>query len=219
MAVDQILAVAAFVGTDTSDPNASEIDYYKDPRNHAAACASILDFCRYRVNWNPQNSNESTLNEYLRQVSTFPGFVMESQNDISYQAKAAEWNVYMRSLADTLEKNEQVPAASISKQLADLATVIGQNVRTPLLFLQIIRQDDRGVSFSLYRTQLAISHASNSTISVTNESGTISASTFRVISNMLVANAEKFAEYFREISVDQWRQENTTSRQQILTPA
>ncbi|KAG0260875.1 hypothetical protein DFQ27_003288 [Actinomortierella ambigua] len=78
-----IASGAIFVGQDTTDPNASPVNIFKHPGNHAAAVSSVVAFSAKRESFTPAvapaKSLEVPLQNFLRRVSTFPGFLLTRQ--------------------------------------------------------------------------------------------------------------------------------------------
>ncbi|KAG0260873.1 hypothetical protein DFQ27_003286 [Actinomortierella ambigua] len=69
---------AIFVGEDTTVPDASSIDIFKNPENHAAAVSSILVYSAEREAFIPSvfpaESLAASHPNFIKRASTFPGF-------------------------------------------------------------------------------------------------------------------------------------------------
>ena len=222
MTSNPVFATSAFVGVDTSNPHASEVEYYRDPKNHAAACASILHFAQSSTVWNFQIVDESTLEQYLVKTSTFPGFMLTEQRALSTQIQASEWGIYVRSLVEMLEDQGERLGEPVLKRLNDLAATISSHegeISTATLLLQVIRkaEGENAVSYSAVRVKLALSRAAGGKIMVTKEEGPLMHLRLQVIPHFLIVNAEALAQRLREISVEEWCQASTTTSNEAVT--
>ncbi|GJJ72045.1 hypothetical protein EMPS_04402 [Entomortierella parvispora] len=76
---------AIFFGEDTTDSSANPYDIYANPKNHASAVSSVLVFSAKSVNFQPSAQYPKDLgshyDDFVRKVSTFPGFTAEQLDD------------------------------------------------------------------------------------------------------------------------------------------
>ncbi len=214
MASDLVLATTAFVGVDTSNPNASSLESFRDPKNHLRGCVSVLTVAQGRAKWNPEKSTEAVAEQYIREIANFPGFKQDSGRT-RYQIEAAEWNAYLPKLVDALVDTAPSDRQSILESLQDLEGVIRSSERdfsTSLLFVQVLKKDtdSNNISFSLYGTKLALSISTAGPIQVTNAEANGFYSLFQVDGSYMISDAQRLAQWMSVISVEKWRQANTT---------
>ncbi|KAF9574257.1 hypothetical protein EC968_007026 [Mortierella alpina] len=85
---DALYSRAVFLGKDTTDPLRLNVDTYKDPRNHAAAAASIILYAASQVHFKPNEDKSLVLDpkvfarfeSKLLEQSAFE--LVESQEDV-----------------------------------------------------------------------------------------------------------------------------------------
>ncbi|KAG0258219.1 hypothetical protein DFQ27_004766 [Actinomortierella ambigua] len=75
---------AIFVGVDTTNPDATPVEIFENPKNHAAAASSVVTFSAMETGFNPSlepaKSLEGPFRSFLTKASTFPGFLLEMNN-------------------------------------------------------------------------------------------------------------------------------------------
>ncbi|KFH72846.1 hypothetical protein MVEG_00071 [Podila verticillata NRRL 6337] len=81
---DAVASSALFFGEDTTE-SLDPLKIFKDPINHATAASSILAFSAEKTGFKPsEKSAESladTLPEFMKRISTFPGFILVSSSE------------------------------------------------------------------------------------------------------------------------------------------
>jgi len=214
MASDLVLATTAFIGIDTSHPDASILESFRDPRNHLRGCVSVLSVARGRARWNPEKAKEAVVEHYIREIANFPGFTHDFGR-VRYQIEPAEWNAYLSELVEALVDTAPADRPAILASLQDLAGVIRSQARdysTPLLFVQVLKKeaDSNAISFSLYSAKLALSIRATEPIQVTNAEATGFYSLWKVDGTYMTSEAQRLAHVMSVTSVEQWRRANTT---------
>ncbi|KAG0260872.1 hypothetical protein DFQ27_003285 [Actinomortierella ambigua] len=72
---------AIFVGVDTTKPDATPLDIFKDPINHATAISSIVAFSARKNGFTPSvvpaKSLVGPMGNFMKHLASFPGFFLE----------------------------------------------------------------------------------------------------------------------------------------------
>lgn len=74
---DELISHPIDSATDTSDPDASNVDTFRIPENHVSAASSILSKCAADAKFVPNETLDITpdvFEKYIERISTFPGW-------------------------------------------------------------------------------------------------------------------------------------------------
>ncbi|KAG0250035.1 hypothetical protein DFQ27_009651 [Actinomortierella ambigua] len=90
MASDSTRAIASgaiFVGKDTTVPDATPLEIFQNPKNHATAAFSVMAYAAEGAGFTPSNAPPKSLEQpflkFLTLAPTFPGFFLERLDEFS----------------------------------------------------------------------------------------------------------------------------------------
>ncbi|KAK3840295.1 MAG: hypothetical protein JOS17DRAFT_726664 [Linnemannia elongata] len=194
MAASAVISGALFVGKDTTDPSASPIEVFRDPRNHATAAASALVYAGNYVNFRPSSQKPKALSPYLepfvRKVTASPGFVLMRNTQFSLKLDGS-LTQFEKTISDQLED------PYYARALRDL---VPDNIQDQLLTdwtlsLVVVNKPEGSdtVDVKLARLYLTISSDGN-TATIPEQTAQLTVSDHQVATSMFVANAEMLAD-------------------------
>ncbi|KAF9097004.1 hypothetical protein BGX23_010047 [Mortierella sp. AD031] len=201
-----IISGAIFVGDDTTNPDASPVDIFKRPENHAAAAASILVYSATAANYRPSEQSPPSLlsgfDAFVKKASSFPGFTPRDQSNT---------NVFLNQSLIGLEKavREQLGHSPdgpiIARSLRDLfpGVVEDSSLKEWILSLIVVGKPENSDTVSLNFVRLALKIGSDKTHTTYIPEQHAPLATFELLVNpsVLNINAEKFAEVIPIVKV------------------
>ncbi|KAF9125024.1 hypothetical protein BGX30_000646 [Mortierella sp. GBA39] len=201
MAASAVVSGAIFVGKDTSDPSATPVDVFKDPRNHPTAAASVLVFSANSAGFNPTSQEPKALGQnldgFVSKVSTFPGFVMT--NNEQYSLKLDGSLVQFEKAI-----GEQLDDFNTARALRDLVpdNIQDKSLTEWVLSLIVLSKPEGSdiVNVRLAQVPLTIS-SDGDTVTIPEQSTRLSVSDLRVNAPMFASYAEMFAQKIPTTSV------------------
>ncbi|KAI1291360.1 hypothetical protein EDD11_008978 [Mortierella claussenii] len=217
---DEAISQPFFQGVNTSDPAASPVDVYKNPRNHVDATSSILTYAGNAADFHPATQDitqtAKQYDAYITKVSSFPGFVLKfNEQSHSYQT-----SVNIDSMiSDIKNAYDGVLAVDINKIVESVErmanTVLSQSTsdESRSLFSQAAvtkASDSTLVEVSIFYTTFHMKKSQSGKKTYLEQSYNINRTVFSVITSVLTANAEKFAEKILKAPIDDWLNSNSS---------
>lgn len=195
LAAQAVVSRAIFEGVDTTESSAEPRDIFENPKNHAAATASILTFAANKANFLPTEqapkSLGSALNDFVRKVSTFPGFLTEGEvND----------ELLLNGSLDQFEEiiHSRLHDSFVTSSLRDLVPnyIEDESLTNWVLSLIVLSKPKHsdGVHIKLVRVSLTISRDEDGTANLPKQTASLIVSSFLVHSRVLSDNADRFAQ-------------------------
>ncbi|KAF9088127.1 hypothetical protein BGX23_007603, partial [Mortierella sp. AD031] len=196
-----IVSGALFVGEDTTNPDASNTNIYKNPENHAAAAASVLEYSAVNTNYRPSEQGHSSLlstfEAFQQKATSFPGFIPTIQSGS---------DVFLNHSLIGLEKAVQdaypsTDAALIARGLRDLfpGSVEDQSLKEWILSLLVIRKPEGSDTVTIKFVQLAltIEFDKTHTAHIPEQDARLSNYELQVNPSVFALNADRFAEVIK----------------------
>ncbi|KAF9080418.1 hypothetical protein BGX29_005330, partial [Mortierella sp. GBA35] len=151
---DEAVSQPFFQGTNTSDPAATPLQVFQDPKNHVDATSSILTYAGNAADFHPATADitktAKQFDAYIQKVSSFPGFFLTfNEQSSSFQSSV---NIDTM-IADIKSTYDGVLAVDINK----LIDSINRMADT------VLSQSHGDESRSLF-SQAAVTKASDSTL-------------------------------------------------------
>ncbi|KAG9065013.1 hypothetical protein KI688_002332 [Linnemannia hyalina] len=194
MAASAVVSGAIFDGYDTTDQSASPVDIYSNPENHAAAAASILIFSANAVNFHPASQEPKALGQnldpFVTKASTFPGFLT---------AQVTDQNLALNGSLTQFEKviREKLNDPLTARAFRDLVPgyIQDESLKEWILSLIVLSkpEDSDTVNVRLTRVSLIIHSDNTQTAFIPEQTARIIVADHKVLTNVLVANADRFA--------------------------
>ncbi|KAG0205759.1 hypothetical protein BGX33_007759 [Mortierella sp. NVP41] len=190
-----IVSGALFVGEDTTNPDASNTNIYKNPENHAAAAASVLEYSAVNTNYRPSEQ------AFQQKATSFPGFIPTIQSGS---------DVFLNHSLIGLEKAVQdaypsTDAALIARGLRDLfpGSVEDQSLKEWILSLLVIRKPEGSDTVTIKFVQLAltIEFDKTHTAHIPEQDARLSNYELQVNPSVFALNADRFAEIIKVTKV------------------
>lgn len=217
---DEVISQPFSSGNNPSDPNASNVDIFKNPNNHVNASSSVLTFCSNETGFHPatQDISESaeTYDAYIQKVSTFPGFAL-SHNDTSRSLQTSiDAEVMIADIESVYEGVLTVDVKGITSSMQRMAqTVLSQSEaeESKSLFNQmsVNNVSSSGVEIGIFYTTFSMKKNTDGKKVYTSQSYFVSRTVFLVNSAVLVANAEQLAQKIIGDPLDNWLNGNSSS--------
>ncbi|KAG0204072.1 hypothetical protein BGX28_003883 [Mortierella sp. GBA30] len=203
---DAIVSGAIFVGEDTTSADASPVDIYANPGNHATAAASVLVFAAKAVNYHPTEQDASSLlpsySAFETKVQQFPGFMMTESSIKNGLLLDGGFTQLEKEIRDSYESSD---ASLIARSLRDLipGVIEDKSLEKWILSLVAVRKpvDSDVVTVKIVTLKLNLTSDDSHTAFIPKQSALLSNVEFSVISTALVSNAEQFAQSIHEVRV------------------
>ncbi|KAF9098627.1 hypothetical protein BGX23_005693 [Mortierella sp. AD031] len=210
---DELIFDAFFEGINTSDPAATPLQVFKDPKNHVDATSSILSFAANRADFHPCTQNPIELakhfNAFIQAISTFPGFFLTYNEQSSSFQTSTNIDIMIADIKSAYEGVVSVEIQKIIDSISRMANnVISQShsdgSRVMFVQLGVTRANDNDITISIFYTTLHMRKDMSGKRTYTDQSYTINRMVFKVQNSVLVANADFFAQRIPKVTMDEW---------------
>ncbi|KAF9955992.1 hypothetical protein BGZ65_003044 [Modicella reniformis] len=204
---DAVLTEAIFVGNDTTNPDASPVDIFKNPENHATAAASMLEFLARQFNFFPAEQDPSSSSiksghyQFLTKINTLPGFVLTLQTERAIKLNDS-FNQVAKEIRDSYGSTDaRIIARSFRDAIPDI--IKDKSLKLWHMPLLVIRKpvDTDTVTLKVVRLELDFTSDTSQTAHIPTQSANLANFEFSIDPTVLSLNAEKFAQEIRIVRV------------------
>ncbi|KAF9093408.1 hypothetical protein BGX29_009953 [Mortierella sp. GBA35] len=217
---DEAIAQAFFHGVNTSDPAATPVQLFKDPKNHVDATSSILSFAGKSANFHPITQNPVELakhfDAYLSKISSFPGFFLTYNEQTSIFQTSTNIDTMIsdiKSAYDGVLIVDHDALVNIITQMANsvLSQSTSDESRVMFVLLGVTKANDSSeVEISIFYTTLHLKKDHSGKKTYIAQSYSINRTVFKVYTSVLVANAEMFAQKIPKVNMEEWLHANNS---------
>ncbi|KAG0369039.1 hypothetical protein BC939DRAFT_500686 [Gamsiella multidivaricata] len=217
---DEAISQPFFSGVNTSDPAASALEIFRDPKNHVDATASILTFAGNKANFHPATQDISqaaqSYDNYIDKISTFPGFTLTfNERSQSFQS-SVNIDLMIGDIKSAYEGVVEVDVTKVVDSVKRMAnSVLSQSHadESRSLFNQMAikrTSASTAVDVSIFYTTFHMKKDKSGKKTYTEQSYSINRTVFKVNAAVLVANAETFAESILKTPIKDWLDDSST---------
>jgi hypothetical protein len=210
--------------TNYSDPN---VEIFRNPKNHVGAVASVLSKCATDTDFFPDrtlNIPDNVFDNYMRRVSTFPAFTLESTQNYTRTTNRNDVKLYISQLTELYTGIVGVDVGAITNAVESmLNSMLNSSTDNQSLtkFNQgSIANVESGVNtikLVFMYTNLVLDKRENGKKNVEAQTYVISRVVYMVNTSVLVANAQRFSDEILVKSVDDWFKSSTSPGAGIVT--
>ena len=217
---DAVASAALFFGEDTTE-SLNPVDIFKNPINHATAASSVVVFSAAQAGFQPsEKSAESlpdALDDFVRKVSTFPGWFLSSNRQSSISLKnhttVEEFEHVIRESIPT-SHNGKIAFKFAELLPLDLDFEEEKHLKNWILSLVVIDKPEGGNSVSVLLAYVSLSIAfdkESKTCSgpaptpkayIPEQRVSINYSDFKINAGFLIANAQQLANKLPIVDVE-----------------
>ncbi|KAG0249061.1 hypothetical protein DFQ27_000400, partial [Actinomortierella ambigua] len=199
MAGDSTRAVASgaiFVGKDTTDPDATPLEIFKNPKNHAAAAFSIMVHAAEGAGFTPSTAPPKSLEQpflhFVTLAPSFPGFFLEQFHEFSLPLTGS-----LLQLEQKVRRAVAENGALIGRSIRDLVPgyISDETLDKWTLSLVVINMPETAekVTIQLVSISLDIETDDDHNAIIPEQSATFKSSVLRVNRPYFITYAEKLA--------------------------
>ncbi|KAF9164422.1 hypothetical protein DFQ26_001468 [Actinomortierella ambigua] len=214
---DALVSRGLFEGTDTTDPHAGGSDVFEFPENHPAATGSILRGLATEVDYWPYEQPAAkmplTYRSFVKKVETFPGFFRMPSDEQTFTVRqkdelynAIEENYpYAESEAVAMAVDEMVPKRNKNPDLKqwELTAVLVNKLDA--------REGNTEIIVSLIEVQVRLETSHRGRVHFPKQEVTMTVRRFGVIASTLESNADRYAQRFQTVDVENFTEFMTSS--------
>lgn len=194
MAAHAIVSGAIFEGVDTTDYSATPYEIYENPKNYAAAAASVLTYSanevKFRPTEQPPKNLVPTLDEFVKKASAFPGFLSTTASDVAISPNGS-FTQFEQIIRDQLDDSltarafrDLIPGYIKDKSLTDW---------TLSLVVLSKPEGSNEVTVKFSRVSLTISTDKTHTTYIPKQSTRLIVASYKIRDEFLAGNADKLA--------------------------
>ncbi|KAG0217802.1 hypothetical protein BGX33_009506 [Mortierella sp. NVP41] len=217
---DEAISQPFFQGKNTSDPAATPLQVFQDPKNHVDATSSILTFAGNAADFHPATSDitktAKQFDAYIQKVSSFPGFVLTYNEQSSSFQSSVNIDVMINDIKSAYDGVLTVDVNKLVESIERMAnTVLSQSHadESRSLFSQAAitkASDSNLVEVSIFYTTFHLKKDQSGKKTYTEQSYSINRTVFKVLTSVLTANAQKFAQSILKAPIDEWLDSNSS---------
>ncbi|KAG0260876.1 hypothetical protein DFQ27_003289 [Actinomortierella ambigua] len=194
-----------FAGKDTTDPNASPVDIFRHPGNHAAVVSSVLMYSAKKESFTPAvapaKSLEAPLDNFINHIAMFPGFRL-MRSDYTTKKLTGSLIQFEQMVRDSAQKH----GALIGRSMRDLVPgyIPDKTMDRWVLSLLVIEKAANSdvVELQLFYIAMEIKTDNLHNAIIPEQPIGIAKTTIQVNQSYLIQNAEYLAERLPIATVD-----------------
>ncbi|KAG0238434.1 hypothetical protein B0O80DRAFT_454922 [Mortierella sp. GBAus27b] len=214
---------AIFIGKDTTTPEADGEDIFKNPRNHAAAAASILLFNAKQARFSPKDwgleERPSTYEAFTKGANSFPGFLVFSLSGTPIEL-TGEVDQFKDQIATFYRQpfgndDNDAEVSAFVDQVSNLVPGAKSGVWILSLVTIYNNEETKVVTVKLASVEVAVSVNDKGAIVIQEQETSLNQATLRIKSQFLISNAAQLARLIPTASIDDFKDELTTSTDDI----
>ncbi|KAF9979016.1 hypothetical protein BGZ73_007117 [Actinomortierella ambigua] len=209
-ASDALVSRGIFAGTDSSDPRASGVDVFDNPKNHPAAAASILRALAKEADYWPNEQSaakmQTTFGAFQKKVAAFNGlfrigfdeqtFTASDKDDLYNEVEASY--PFAESEAVALAVYDMVPKKNRDQDL--------KNWDLTVAMISKLEEPERGaeVVVTLVEVRVALETSQRGRVHFPKQEVTMITQRFGVLASTLEYNAQRYADKYPTINIDKF---------------
>lgn len=207
-----------FLGTDTSDPQASGKAIYTETQNLPTAIASILNHSQMRADFHPADTTPNKLaaafTQYIREIDANPFFHLLTNESNKQTFYSKDYNQLIDQIGHLYKGMKGEDVDKIKTSIADMAkSVFGQNESEQWknLFSQstIDLNNLENPTFLVYYTSLHMYHKKDGKSEVQEQDYEVRTTSYQILPDLIRAHADTLTQLDKR-SIDDWLSESTS---------
>ncbi|KAG0254924.1 hypothetical protein DFQ27_006574 [Actinomortierella ambigua] len=188
---------AIFVGKDTTNPDVSPVEIFRNSKNHAAAVASIVVFAANSVQFTPSTTPAKSLLgpffDFLGRISSFPGFILEIDRQGTLGLTGS-----LTQLEEQVGRLPTENAALLARGIRDLVprSIPDKTLDKWTLSMLAINKPDGSDLVEIQHVYITLTIKTDDGYNaiIPEQRAKINFSVYRVMQAVLIANAENLSE-------------------------
>ncbi|KAF9973383.1 hypothetical protein BGZ73_003366 [Actinomortierella ambigua] len=193
---DAVASGALFIGDDTTDSSATAIQIFQNAENYATAAATVLVYSGVNTGFEPWSVPSKTLGstvvEFLKRASSFPGFIL-----VSSEQKPLALNGSLIQLEEAVREASHNHHVLVGRSVRDLVPgyIVDKTLTRWSLLLTAIEKPDGSddVSITFTQVNLDISTDKHHNAVIPEQDATINTSVLQLNGVFLNQNAAQLA--------------------------
>lgn len=190
---------------------ATGVELYKDPKNHADAVGTILNHAAKMANFHPAKGLENMtecFSNYVEKVNSFPGFMLTYNEKTGQDETSGNIDEMIKDIKKAYEGVVGVDTNKVVESINNMAnSIINHSAKSAdkSVFTQLtIAQEGGHLVTTIFYANLRMEVTKSGKKTYSNQKYHINRAVFKVMTNSLVANAEKLNQLLGDGSYEEW---------------